>query len=89
MQRIKIIVYGKVQGVFYRKNTKEIAQELKLNGYVKNLPDGSVLVEAEGDVESLEKLRDWCAKGPTAARVDDIEVSWLEPVGYSGFQVKL
>ncbi|PSO44411.1 MAG: acylphosphatase, partial [Parcubacteria group bacterium QH_9_35_7] len=65
----KIIISGRVQGVFYRKNTKQKAQKLGLTGYVKNMPDGTVKIEVEGEEEKLEKLTEWCHQGSPAANV--------------------
>jgi len=74
--RINIIVIGMVQGVFFRASTLEQAQSLNLNGWVKNLPEGSVEVLAEGPRYALEQFADWCRQGPPAAEVDDVIVRW-------------
>lgn len=63
-------MFGLVQGVWYRKGTEQKAQALKLNGWVRNQPDGSVLIEAEGPPESVDQLIAWCAKGPSQAQVE-------------------
>jgi acylphosphatase len=89
MQRLKLRITGKVQGVFYRKSALETAQQLQLGGFVRNQPDGSVLLEAEGPAEKLQKLLEWCKEGPPAARVDKVEETWLEPRGHSEFSIKL
>jgi len=74
MKHIQIHVVGKVQGVFFRKSTKTTAEYLGIKGWVKNLPNGSVLIEAQGTDDALSKLIDWCKIGPTYARVDRVEV---------------
>ena len=89
MKRIRLVVRGKVQGVFYRKNTLEIARNLALNGFVKNQADGSVLIEAEGREVDLRRLLDWCKEGPAQARVESVEVDEMEPVGFNGFEIRL
>ena len=76
LARINLIVLGMVQGVFFRASTLEQAQSLSLNGWVKNLPDGSVEVLAEGPRYALEQFADWCRQGPPAARVDEVIVRW-------------
>ena len=81
-------VYGKVQGVGYRYYTHKKANELGLNGYVRNKPDGSVYVEAEGDEDLLEKFIHWCEEGPTWARVTKVEQQFVPLTGHSGFEVK-
>lgn len=83
-----ILVSGKVQGVFYRASTVEKALELGLKGFAQNLPDGRVLIEAEGNKEMLEELVEWCKKGPSRAVVTDVEVKEGEMKNYSVFSVK-
>lgn len=88
MKRISILVTGKVQGVFYRKSTREMAMQLGLKGYVMNKPDGSVYIEAEGDPADLTKLVNWCHTGPVQAEVTDVKVTDLIPEGSHGFEVR-
>lgn len=85
---VTILVSGKVQGVFYRASTVEKALELGLNGFAQNLPDGRVLIEAEGETESLQKLVEWCKKGPSRAVVTDIDVKEGEFKNYRDFSVR-
>ena len=75
-ERVNIIVHGRVQGVFYRARTKEIAIELELNGWVNNRIDGTVEIVAEGNKEDLERLVDWSQHGPKHAHVTKVEVKW-------------
>lgn len=74
-----IRIEGHVQGVFFRAETKKKAGQLNLTGYAKNLPDGSVIVLAQGERESLEDLIDWCHEGPPQSTVEKVEVSWETP----------
>jgi acylphosphatase len=74
----RVVVSGRVQGVFYRQTTKDKARSLGLVGWVRNQEDGSVALEASGPRERVMQLIDWCRKGPPAARVDDVQVEWLE-----------
>lgn len=86
-KRIHIIISGLVQGVFFRKNTEITAQKLGLFGRVQNVPDGSVEILAEGEQQNLQKLVEWCHKGPPQARVDKIETKWLLPQNdFTSFQ---
>jgi len=71
--RIIIKVYGLVQGVFFRYTTRKVAQRLALTGYVKNMPDGSVYIEAEGSKDKLYELLEFSKQGPKYARVDRVE----------------
>lgn len=85
---LQATVYGRVQGVFFRDFVKGHARELGLAGYVRNLPDGAVEVQAEGDKRQLEELIGYLRVGPQAARVDYVKTRWSEYTGnYSGFSV--
>jgi acylphosphatase len=85
-RRLRILVRGLVQGVAYRASTRYEAQRLGLTGWVKNQPDGSVLLEAQG--ERVPELEKWCRRGPPAAEVTGIEVEELDVVeGERGFAV--
>lgn len=81
-------VYGKVQGVGFRYYTHKKANELGLNGFVKNKPDGSVYVEAEGEDAHLQEFINWCEVGPTWAHVTKVERQFIPFSGYLDFQVK-
>lgn len=73
MKRIRITVSGEVQGVFFRKSAQEKASELGLSGWVKNLSNGHVLAEAEGEPAKLEQFITWCYRGPELAMVAGVE----------------
>ncbi len=84
-----IIARGKVQGVFYRSETAKAAKALGLTGWIKNEPDGSVKITAQGSSEDLEKLVKWCHSGPPLAKVVKVEVEWeKENKNYKRFVVK-
>ena len=80
-------VVGKVQGVFFRASVQAKALELGLTGFVRNEPDGNVYLEAEGSVESLEKLVAWCRIGPPRATVEKVEVIEGTVRGFQGFEI--
>ncbi len=82
-----IKVYGKVQNVGFRYHTHKKALELNINGFVKNLPDGSVYIEAEGAEENLDLFILWCDKGPLWARVDHVSVQPAPVSDVKGFSV--
>ena len=73
--RASAVVYGLVQGVFFRANAQKKAIELGLTGWVRNRGDGSVELVAEGEKEAVEALLSWCREGPKGAKVDKIEYS--------------
>jgi len=86
---LQAIVYGYVQGVFFRAFVSTQAKELGLTGYVRNLPGGEVEVQAEGDREQLEKLIGYLKVGPPTARVSKVVTEWSDYTGnYSGFRVR-
>ena len=86
MKRVIIKVYGLVQGVFFRYTTRKVARRLEVSGIVKNMPDGSVYIEAEGSQDKLEELIEFAKKGPKHAVVEKIDFEYKEPEHkYDGF----
>ncbi|MCX7913010.1 MAG: acylphosphatase [Thermodesulfovibrionales bacterium] len=84
-----LIIKGKVQGVYFRAFTKEVADTLGLKGWVRNLPDGSVEAIFEGDKNLIEMAIGKCRVGPPFAVVNDIKVEWSEEIeGYSDFSIR-
>lgn len=77
LSQLHIIVSGRVQGVFFRASTRQIATKLDLAGWVKNLPDGRVEIVAEGSPKNLETFLAWCQHGPERAQVTHLESKWL------------
>lgn len=78
MKRVKAVVSGRVQGVWFRASTREKADELGVRGYVKNLPDGRVEIVAVGEEGRVDALLEWASQGPPGARVKDIMLKPLE-----------
>jgi acylphosphatase len=87
MNSTKLIIHGLVQGVFFRKHTQERARELNIKGTVRNLPDGSVEVVAEGEEQSLAEFIQWCQRGPSRARVEKVEISEVPVSWFRSFEV--
>ena len=86
MLAVRLIVRGRVQGVGFRYATVEQGRRLGLDGWARNLPDGSVEVVAAGEGETVERLVAWCRQGPPSARVTSVEQSeaaHLPPVGFA------
>jgi acylphosphatase len=77
MRRVKILVSGRVQGVYFRYFTERKAEEMGVVGSVKNLDTGHVEIIAEADDETLNAFIRWCHKGPITARVDSVDISEL------------
>jgi len=87
---VRVIVYGFVQGVFFRDFTSRRARELGLTGYVRNRRDiEAVEVQAEGERKQLEKLIDYLEVGPPTAKITKVVTNWSEYTGsYSGFKIR-
>jgi acylphosphatase len=77
METKEIIVKGKVQGVYFRASAMDVAVELGIRGTVCNMPDGAVKIIATGEPEALERMVEWCHRGPSRARVDEVSVASL------------
>ncbi|MDP4240450.1 MAG: acylphosphatase [Bacteroidota bacterium] len=80
-----ITVRGRVQGVGFRYNARRQAMTLGLDGFVKNMPDGSVYMEVEGNQVDLDEFVYWCHTGPSYSRVLDVIVSISNLEGFTGF----
>ena len=86
--RARVIVEGRVQGVFFRHHTQETALRLGLNGWVKNRRDERVEAVFEGDKEKVEQMIHWCHRGPSEARVTRVHTTWEDYTGeFEGFSV--
>ena len=88
MKRAVVRVRGNVQGVFFRSELRDRARSLGLAGWVRNMPDGSVEAAFEGEDGRVDSLVEWCRRGPAGARVDDLDVTWAEPLGEAGFSIR-
>ena len=88
MPAYSITVTGVVQGVFFRASTQEKAQSLRIQGWVRNQSDGSVLIHAEGEPEALQKFLDWCHQGPPQAKVDEVTTEEKSVKGFPDFSIR-
>ena len=73
-ERAHLYIHGKVQGVYYRASALDTAIQLGITGWVRNLPNGSVEIVAEGSRKQLNQFIEWCKVGPPGATVSDINV---------------
>ncbi|MDH4140621.1 MAG: acylphosphatase [Coriobacteriia bacterium] len=85
--RKRVVVSGIVQGVWYRSSTVETARRLNVDGWVRNLPDGSVEAVFEGTPSAVDAVVEWSRIGPDRAIVQRVEVAEEQPEGLSGFRV--
>ena len=86
--RRRVIVDGRVQGVFFRDTCARLARQAGVAGWVHNRDDGRVEAVFEGEPDAVERLVDWCREGPRGAHVDAVEVTDEEPTGESVFRVR-
>lgn len=87
VEAIHIIVHGRVQGVWFRAGTKEQADELGLFGWVKNRPEGTVEIHAEGEKNQLEEFKAWCRKGTPAADVTSLDIDEVAAQEFKSFDI--
>lgn len=87
MKRVRLSITGVVQGVSYRMSARNKAIDLGLNGWVRNLSNGSVLSEAEGSSLAVEQFITWCYQGPENAIVTGVEIEYLPPTGEQAFVI--
>ena len=86
--RRRVIVTGRVQGVFFRETMRRRAESSRVAGWVQNNADGSVEAVLEGEQAAVERLVDWCREGPRGARIEWVDVAAEEPEGLSGFATR-
>jgi acylphosphatase len=79
--RVRVIVEGRVQGVFFRHHTQQMALRLGVSGWVKNRWDGTVEALFEGEREKVEQMIRWCHRGPSEALVKQVQVHWESYTG--------
>lgn len=85
---VRLLISGRVQGVFYRYTAQKVASRLELNGWVKNLPGGQVAAVAVGTPSAVDAFITWCREGPPSAHVTNVSVSELpSPPDCEGFLV--
>jgi acylphosphatase len=88
MTRKRVVVTGRVQGVFFRDTARRRAEAAGVAGWVSNRPDGAVEAVFEGDEAAVDQLVDFCRQGPRGADVAGVEVTDEQPEGLNGFQVR-
>ena len=86
--RVRVILAGKVQGVWFRESTREQATALALGGWVRNLADGTVEAVFEGSETAVDRAVEWCRRGPRQARIDSVVVTGETPIGEVSFAVR-
>jgi acylphosphatase len=87
MKTIHLLIKGKVQGVFYRATAKKVADQLGVNGWIKNTKERDVEVIATGNEEALTEFLNWCKQGPKDAKVTDVIITTKNPEAFNGFSI--
>jgi acylphosphatase len=89
MKALHLMIHGRVQGVWFRASTKEVADRLKIQGWVRNTPDGSVETHIQGENKAVTEMLAWCYQGPAGARVDMIDVTEVKAQSeYKTFSIR-
>ncbi len=88
MKTLQIKVIGKVQGVGFRFYAQKRAKEFNILGFVKNMPDGSVYIEAEGDDSDMNTYVSWCERGPAWSRVQETRKSEIPFCDFKTFEIR-
>jgi len=88
MKRVRVVVSGEVQGVFFRKGCAEEARKRGLAGFVRNTPEGDVEAAFEGPDEDVDSMVAWCRHGTQWADVDSVQVEEEQPKGDTGFSIE-
>ena len=88
MVRYRVLISGRVQGVFFRDTCRRLAEQHGVAGWVRNLPDGRVEAVFEGLADDVRRLVDWARTGPRLAAVHDVAVQSEPPEGLSAFHIK-
>ncbi|MGH3292161.1 MAG: acylphosphatase [Trebonia sp.] len=88
MVRYRVLISGRVQGVFFRDTCRKMAERHGVSGWVRNLPNGSVEAVFEGTAGEVSHLVEWSRHGPRTAVVEDVRVQAEPPEGISGFQIR-
>ena len=88
MITVRISVTGKVQGVFFRQHTKQLADKLNVKGFVQNMSDGTVYIEAEAEEEAMQQFIQHCKKGSSASSVEKVTVNEIPFIGFKKFIIR-
>ncbi len=89
MKALHLMIRGRVQGVWFRASSQDMARKLKIKGWVRNTPEGDVEMHIQGESVHVEQMLSWCHQGPPGARVDSVDVSDSRPDDeYKAFNIR-
>ena len=86
--RVRVVVSGRVQGVWFRDSCRQRARIERVGGWVRNRSDGAVEAEFEGELRAVERMIAWCRQGPTHATVSDVTTVTIPPIGERTFRIR-
>jgi acylphosphatase len=88
MRTVRVRIFGRVQGVFFRASCARLADDLGVTGWVRNLPHGDLEAVFQGPDAAVDEMLAWCRHGPPHARVDGVDVEAEPPIRDTGFRVE-
>jgi len=88
VKTVRILITGKVQGVFFRKYAFEEAINLGIDGFVMNTSEGNVMIEAAGEPDKVDALAEWCSRGSPKSEVKKVEITEIPNKEYQGFTIR-
>jgi len=88
MRTVRVRIFGRVQGVFFRASCARLAEDLGVSGWVRNLPQGDLEAVFQGPDAAVDEMVAWCRRGPPAASVDRIDVRVEPPLPDAGFRIE-
>jgi acylphosphatase len=88
MRTVRVIISGRVQGVFFRASCARLAEDLGISGWVRNVPQGRLEAVFQGPDAAVDEMLAWCRHGPPDARVDGLDVQAEAPIQGTGFRVE-
>lgn len=88
MKHYNITISGRVQGVGFRYYARSVARYMSISGFVRNLPNNNVYIEAEGDDKQLDEFVNWCRNGPDNARVNNVSIISGDVKKFEGFEIR-
>lgn len=89
MKHVNIRISGRVQGVGFRYSARSVARSNNIRGFVRNEPDGSVYIEAEGEDENIRQFTEWCHIGPGGGKIDEVNISQGKMRDFEKFEIRL
>ena len=88
MKQVRIVIHGRVQGVFFRDTANGAANQMGIKGHVRNNPDGTVEIVAQGSEEQIKEFLEFCCKGPKQAEVTNVDIEEQDVEKFDEFEIR-